>query len=148
MPLRDLHQSHRLAVALGVRHPEVPVGALFQITSLLVADERDGATVETAEPDHQGVIVRAPAVAVKLDPVVEQPLDVVERVRAVLVACKLDRAPDLFVRRRRLDALELALQLFELPGKPRASEQVEIPQARQALPQTQFVVSRHCGRRA
>jgi hypothetical protein len=36
---------------------------------------------------------------VELEPVVEDPLDVVERVRALLVPRELDRPPDLLVRR-------------------------------------------------
>jgi len=60
------------------------------------------------------VIVRAAAVAVQLDPIVEEPVDVVERVRTFLVSRQLDGAPDLLVRRRGLDAFELALQLLEL----------------------------------
>jgi hypothetical protein len=67
---------------------------------------------------------------VQLDPVLEQALDVVERVRTVLMPRELDRLPDFLVGRRRLDAVELALELLELPGEARAAEQVEGPQAR------------------
>ena len=51
----------------------------------------DRAAVELPEPGHDRVVVRAAAVAVQLEEVVEDPLDVVERVRPVLVARELDR---------------------------------------------------------
>ena len=128
-----LHQPHRLAIPLGIGHAEVAVGALLDVSPLLIADERNRATVETSKADDERVIVGAATVPVQLDPVVEEPLDVVQRVRAVLMARELDRTPDLLVGRCGLDSLELALQLLELPGDARASEQVEIAQTRQTL---------------
>ena len=112
--LGELHRAHRLPVALRVRHPEVPVAPLGDVAALLVADERDRAAVERAEPGDDRVIVHPAAVAVELEPVVEDPLDVVERVRALLVAGELDRAPDLLVGRVLAQPLELTLQALEL----------------------------------
>src|SRR5207247_2201046 len=146
--LRELHETHRLAIALRVGHAEVAVGSFLDVATLLVPDERDGAAVESAEADDQRVIVGATAVTVQLDPVVEQPVDVVQRVWAVLMSRELDGAPDLLVGRRSLDALELALQLLELARDPRAAQQAEIAQAREPLAQHQFGVSRHSRRRA
>ena len=131
--LCELHQTHRLAVALGVRHAEVPFRALLDVTSLLVADQSDGATVEAPDADHDGGVVGAAAVPVELDPVLEEPLDVIERIRAILVPRELDRPPDLLVGRRGLDALQLTLQLLEVGRQPRAAEQVEATQTRQPL---------------
>src|SRR5580765_3474466 len=128
-----LHQPHRLAIPLGIGHAEVAVRPFLDVSSLLIADERDRATVETSKADDERVIVGPAAVPVQLDPIVEEPLDVVQRVRAVLMARELDRTPDLLVGRCGLDSLELALQLLQLPGNARASEQVEIAQARQTL---------------
>ncbi len=71
-------------------------------------------SVEATDTDHECRVVPAAAVAVELDPVVEQALDVVQGVRPVLMAGKLDRAPDLFVGRSLLGAIELALELLEL----------------------------------
>jgi hypothetical protein len=58
---------------------------------------------------------------VQFDEVLEQPVDVIERVRALRVSRQLDRAPDLLVRRLRLDALELLLELLEVARHPRAA---------------------------
>ena len=96
VPLCELHQTHRLAVALGEGHAEVALGSFFDVTALLVADERDRAALESAETDDQRMVVCAAAVTMQLDPVVEQPVDVVERVRAILMPRELDGTPDLF----------------------------------------------------
>ena len=101
--------------------PKLRRVALLDVAALLVADERDRAPVEAAEAGDDRRVVGAAAVAVELDPVVEQPLDVVERVRPVLVPRELDRAPDLLVGRRGLDPLELALEPLELAGDARAA---------------------------
>jgi hypothetical protein len=64
-----------------------------------MADERDGSAAERPDARHDRPVVHPAAVAVELEPVVEDPLDVVERVRALLVPRELDRPPDLLVRR-------------------------------------------------
>ena len=70
-------------------------------------------------PGDDRAVVGAAAVAVQLDPVVEDPLDVVERVRPVLVARELDRAPDLVLGRVGLarEPLELALEPLLLAAR-------------------------------
>ncbi len=113
-PLGDLHDPHRLVVALGIRHPELAVEPLLDVASLLVADERDRAAVDLAETGDERAVVRAAAVAVELDPVVDEPLDVVERVRPLGMARELDRAPDRLVARVLLQALELLLEPLRL----------------------------------
>src|SRR5205807_1234425 len=100
-------------------------------------------SVETSEPDDERCVVRTAAVTVQLDPVLEQPLDVVERVRAVLMSRQLDRAPDLLVGGSRLDPIELPLQLLQLPREAAATKQVEVAQARQPLAQVELVISCH-----
>ena len=77
-------------------------------------------------------VVGAAAVAVQLEPVVEDPLDVVERVRPLLVPRELDRVPDLLVGRLGLDPVELALQPLELAGEARAAQEIEAAQLAQA----------------
>ena len=99
--LGDLHHADRLRVALGVRHAELALEPLLDVAALLVADERDRAAVELAEAGDDRAVVGAAAVAVQLDPVVEDPSDVVERVRPVGVPGELDRAPRSPRRRRR-----------------------------------------------
>ena len=64
---RQLHDPHRLAVALGVRHPEVAPDVLVGVVALLLADDRDPPAVDPGEPgDHRGVVAEEP-VAVELD---------------------------------------------------------------------------------
>ena len=102
VPVRELHDPHRLPIALGVGHPEVPVRSLPDVTTFLVPDERDRPAVEPPEPGNDGRVVRERTVTVQLDEVVEHPLDVVERVGPVLMPRELDRPPDLVARRARL----------------------------------------------
>src|SRR5581483_9011040 len=118
---------HRLPVALGVRHPEAPVGPLVDVPALLLADERDGAAAELPEAGDHRAVVTERAVAVQLEPVLEEPLDVVERVRTLVVACELDLPPDLLVGRLLADPVDLPLQPLELAREARAAEQGEIP---------------------
>ena len=61
----------------------------------------------------------------QLEPVVQDPVDVVERVRPVLVPGQLDLVPDLLVGRLGLDPVELALQPLELAGEARAAQEIE-----------------------
>src|SRR5207253_940728 len=110
--------------------------------------EPDGSSVEAPDTGDDRVVVRAPAIAVHLEPVLEQPLHVVERVRPVRMACELDGAPDVLVGRLLGKAFELALELLDLRRQPRAAEKVDAAQAREALAQAQLVVSRHSSRTA
>ena len=84
--LRQLHHPQRLAVPLGARLAEVAVDPLLGVAPLLMADHRHAPAAELREPGHDGGIVPERAVAVDLDPVGHQRLDVVEGVRAVLMA--------------------------------------------------------------
>ena len=92
--VRELERAHRLLVALRAGHAEVAVLALFEVAALLVADDRDRATTKAADArDHRGVVV-AGAIAVQLDPIIDQQAHVVERVWPLLVACELYGIPD------------------------------------------------------
>ena len=64
-----------------------------------MADDGDRAAVEASDPGDDRSVVGAPAVAVQLDPVLDHPLDVVERVRPLLMARELDDGPDLVLGR-------------------------------------------------
>ena len=114
----ELHRAHRLAISLGVGHPEVAARALLQVAPLLVTDQHDRAAVELADSGHDRVVVHPAAVAVELEEVLQDPLDVVERVRPLLMTGELDPLPDLLVRGVVLQPLELALQALELRGEP------------------------------
>jgi len=126
MPVGELHQPHRFPIALRIGHAEVPVRPLLDVSPFLVSDQCDRAAVEPADADHEGSVIRAAPISVELDPVLEEPLHIVERVRPILVTRELDGAPDLLVGRRRLDTLELPLQLLELSRKACPAEQVQV----------------------
>ena len=95
MAISERHRTRRLAIALWIRHPEIPLRTLLQIAALLVTDQHDGPPGKLAHAGDEREVVSPPAIAVKLEEIVEDPLDVVEGVRAILMSRKLDRAPDL-----------------------------------------------------
>jgi hypothetical protein len=111
-----------------------------------VADERDRSPVEAAETADDCGVVGASAVTVELDPVLEQALDVVQRVRTVVVPRELDRAPDLVLGRLGAHAIELLLQALELARELRTAEEADRLQPRQTLPETELCVTCHCRR--
>src|ERR1700716_709163 len=78
--LGDLHDPHAFAIALGVRHAEVAPRALVDVAPLLLADDRDRLPLEAAEAGHESGILGPGAITVELDEVLEEALDVVERV--------------------------------------------------------------------
>src|SRR5207247_3409384 len=125
--------------SLGIRHPEVAVRPFLDVPALLISDDGDGPMIEAADPDHHCGVIAATAITVELHPVVEQTLDVVERVRPVLMTGELDGPPDLLVGGSLLRPLELALQLLQLPGELGAAQEIEAAKARQARPQPQLV---------
>ena len=130
----ELHHAHRLAVALGVGHAEVPVRALADVAPLLVPDEDDRCARRSgARPRDDRGVVRERAVAVQLDEVVEDPLDVVERVRPLLVARELDGAPDLVLARLRRDPVDLALEPRHLAGDADPAQKREVAELGEPL---------------
>ena len=146
VPVRELHHPHRLPVALRIGHAEVPLRALLEVAALLVADEGDRAAAEAADAGYERLVVRPPAVAVQLDEVVQQPLDVVERVRPVGMARELDGAPDLLVGDLGLHALELLLEPLEVAGYAGAAEQAQPSELGKPLAKAKLLVSCHSTR--
>src|SRR5262249_23512400 len=69
------------------------LGALLGRVPLLVADEHDPVVAQAGEAAAQGPVVADGPVAVQLDELVEDQLDVVHRLRPVVVARDLDRLP-------------------------------------------------------
>ena len=114
----------------------------MDVAPLLLADERDRPAVEPSEAGDHRAVVAATAIAVQLEPVVEDALDVVERVRAVGVPRELDRAPDLVAGRLPPDPVELPLEAFELARQLRAAEQRHAAQAAEPLAQPQLMLAR------
>ena len=125
MAIRELHHTHRLAVALRIGHAEVARRPLLDVAALLVPDQRHRPALQPAEPGHESGVVRPSAIAVELEEVLEDPLDVVERVRTVLVARQLDGAPDLGIGGLGLDPVELSLQPLELAREACAAKEIE-----------------------
>src|SRR5688572_29131 len=141
--LCELHRPHRLPIPLRVGHAEVPEAALRDVPSLLVPDECDRATPERAEARDDRVVVHAAAIAVQLEPVVEDALDVVERVGALLVSRQLDRAPDLLVRRVLAQALELSLQALQLRRELRSAEELDAGKLGEAVAEPELGLLAH-----
>ena len=104
----------------------------MDVAALLVADERDRAAAEAAQPGDDRRVVGLGAVAVELDEVVADPLHVVERVRPVLMAGELDRVPDLVGRRLGRDPLDLALELRQLARDADAADERQVLAASRA----------------
>lgn len=83
---------------------------LLQVPPLLLPDEHELAVVEFGKPREDRAIVADRLVAMQLDELVEQQLDVVERLRPGLMAGHLDDVPggevleDLPLHARHLDA--------------------------------------------
>ena len=82
-----------LAIALGVRHAEVPRDLLARVPALLVADDHDRAALEAGEASHDGGVVSEQTVAVQFDEVVEHQLGPVARVRPLGMARQLRALP-------------------------------------------------------
>src|SRR5229473_4129038 len=105
--LGQMHEAQRLAITLGVGHPEVAVQILLGVAALLVPDHHDAHAVEPRPAAHQGGIVAEQPVAVQLDEVREHSAQVVERVRSLGVAGHLDAL------HRRQVLVDLGAQLGE-----------------------------------
>ena len=90
---RVVHQPQRLAVALRVGHPEVALHHLGGRAALLVADGHHRQLAEPREPADDRRVLGEQAVAVELLEVVEDQLDVVERVRARRACARAGRRP-------------------------------------------------------
>jgi hypothetical protein len=88
-----VHETLGLAIALGVRHAEVPGDLLPGVPPLLVSDEDDRAALEAREAGDDGRVVAEAAVAVHLGELVEEQPAPVARVRPLGVAGELGALP-------------------------------------------------------
>ena len=91
--LRQLHESQRLAIALGLRHAVVAPHALLRVASFLMADQHHRAPVEARRSADDGEIVAVHAIAMQLLEVREDLADIVERVRALRMTRELRDLP-------------------------------------------------------
>ena len=69
-PLGELHHPHRLAVALGMGHPEVAPDVLVGVGALLLADDDDTPVADPGEARHDRLVVAEEPVAMQLDELV------------------------------------------------------------------------------
>ena len=88
--LGGAHEPLRLAISLGVRHPEVVQGTTDRVGSLLLADDHDPAIVEPCRPAHHSSVVAEQPVATQLRPFGERSGDHLQRAGTAGVARQLD----------------------------------------------------------
>ena len=126
--LGQLHQAERLAIALGVRHAEVAPQVLARVAAALVADHHHRLALQPRPAGHdRGVLAEQP-IAVQLDEVGEDQLDVVERERTPRAARHLHAL------QRREVAIDLRAQLAQLPLQRRDHlAEVDLAVTRHAL---------------
>jgi hypothetical protein len=83
------HQPQGFAVAAGSRHAEVAGDIVFSVASFLMADDDCGTPVYAGNSTDEGRIVSATPIAVKLDPLVANCLNVIEGAGAARVTREL-----------------------------------------------------------
>ena len=93
-PLGELHDPHRLAVALGMGHPEVAPDVLVRLGALLLADHDEPVAVDPGKARHDRLVVAECAVAVELHELIGHRRHELERVGALDVPGELDACPD------------------------------------------------------
>jgi len=91
--LGRLHETQGLAVSLRLAHAEVARRAFLRVAALLVADHHARYAVEACETAHDRQVIRKMPVAVKLDEIGEDLVDVVERVGTLRMPCDLGDLP-------------------------------------------------------
>ena len=115
--LGQLHQPHRLAIALGARHAEVADDLFLGVAPLLVADDNAGLAVEAREATDDRLVVGVAAVAVQLFEIGEDQLGIIERVRTLRMARDLGNLPRAELGVEILgQRLALALEPLDLVG--------------------------------
>ncbi len=89
------HFHECLAIALGMGAAEVALLALGEVFPLLMADEHDLDVVEVGQAGDDRLVVAQGAVAVQLEELLEDQVDVVAGLGPLLVARNLDDLPGL-----------------------------------------------------
>ena len=90
--LGELHDAHRLAVALGVRHAEVAPDVLVGVGALLLADDDDPPAADARETRDDRRVVAEQPVAVQLEELVGHGIDELERPRPAQAPASWTRA--------------------------------------------------------
>ena len=89
----QVHQPHRLAVALRPGGAEIVLDAGGGVVALLVADHHHRRAAKPAQPADDGLVVAEFAVAAQLDEILDQAGDVVDEVRPLGMAGDLRLLP-------------------------------------------------------
>ena len=89
----DIHQTDRLAVALGPGHAEIALDPGFGVMALFMADHHHRRVVEPRQTAHHGMVVGKVAVAGQGGEFGKQSLDIVAAMRSVGMARHLAFAP-------------------------------------------------------
>ena len=89
----QIHQPHRLAIALRPRHAKVALDPGFGVMALFMADHHHGHVIEPRDPAHHCMVIGKAAVAGKRGKFGEEPLNVILGVRAVRMARNLAFLP-------------------------------------------------------
>ncbi len=85
-PVGQFHQANGLAIAFGLGHAEAVAHATRRIVALLMAEDRDRAALEAAEPAHDRLVVGKGTVARQRHEVGDEPGDVVAEMRPLEMA--------------------------------------------------------------
>ena len=86
------------------------VEAILDVATLLMPDQCNRTTFERPEAGDERAVIGAAPVAVQLNPVVEQPLDIVEGVRTIWITGEFDGTPRPILARLLRKLLDLLTQ--------------------------------------
>ena len=115
----QLHLRERLAVALGVRHAELALEALAGVAALAVADDQEALVADAGEARGDGLVFAEEAIAVELDVLVAEVLDVVRELGTAGMAGDQAGLPRGEVLVRLLEqTVAAANERLEFAGKP------------------------------
>src|SRR5690606_26524989 len=121
--------EERLAVAFGMGAPEMAGDFLRGVLALAMADDEHAPAAQGAEPGEDRGIIAERAVAMELDEVFDQELDVIARQRAIGMARELDALPRRQLREDGALFLVAALaKPLDLIGEIDIRRQGEIPE--------------------
>ena len=104
----ELHLDERFAIALRMGAAEQALGLFLEVVSFLMADQHDAMVADACEAGADGAVVADGAVAVHFDELVEDHVDVIERLWPFRMARDEDGIP------RRQVGVDLAHEVGEL----------------------------------
>jgi hypothetical protein len=102
-------EANGLAIALRLSHSKIVLEARLRIAALLMADDDDRSPTETRKAAKDGIVIHELAIARELDEFVEQPRDIIEKVRPVGMTRDLRLLPRIEMG---IDVLKLLVRLL------------------------------------